>query len=92
MKLERKETGADRIAIIVNKVQKIENRKPVSDTTCYNVLARNGLVEAEKRIQAQYMNFEMSRPDKLIQADITTFNGVPIMTMGYSRIGYKHDN
>ncbi len=47
----RKETGADRIAIIVNQALKIENRKPVSDTTCYNVLARNGLVEAEKRIQ-----------------------------------------
>ncbi len=39
-----KETGADRIAIIVNQALKIENRKPVSDTTCYNVLTRNGLV------------------------------------------------
>ncbi len=42
------------------------------------------------------MNFEMRRPDELIQADITTFNGLPIMTMedDYSRIGMgnSHDN
>jgi len=82
----RKETGADTIAIIVNQTLKIKNRKPVSDTTCYSVLARNGLVEAEKKIQVQYN--KMSRPDELIQADITTFNGVPIMTMGYSRMGW----
>ncbi len=88
MKLERKETRVDRIVIIVNKALSVEGRKPVSDTTCYNVLARNGLVEA--RIQTQYMNFEMSRPDELIQADITTFNGVPIITMedDYSRMGW----
>jgi len=32
----------------------------------------------------------MSHPDELIQADITTFNGVPIMTMedDYSRMGW----
>ncbi len=67
-----------------------EARKPVSDTTCYNVLARNSLVEAEKRVQTQYMNFEMSHPDELVQAGITSLNGVSIMTMedDYSRMGW----
>jgi hypothetical protein len=41
--------GPERIAVIVNKGLEIEGRKRISDTTCYNVLARNGLVEAEKR-------------------------------------------
>ncbi len=73
--------GSERIAVIVNKGLEIEGRKGVSDTTCYNVLARNGLVEAEKRLQKEYKSFEWGRPDQLVQADITYFNGVPLMTM-----------
>lgn len=50
--------GPDRTAVIVNKGLEIEGRKRVSDATCYNVLVRNGLVEAEKRAQKEYRSFE----------------------------------
>jgi DNA-binding Lrp family transcriptional regulator len=82
--------GPERIAVIVNRGLEIEGRKKISDTTCYNVLVRNDLVEAEKRVQKEYKNFEYERPDELIQADITYFNGVPLMTMedDHSRKGW----
>lgn len=82
--------GSERIAVIVNRGLEIEGRKGVSDTTCYNVLARNGLVKAEKRLQKEYKTFEWGRPDQLVQADITYFNGVPLMTMedDHSRKGW----
>ena len=78
----------------MNKGLEIEGRKKVSDTTCYNVLARN--VEAERKLQKEYSTFERNDPDELIQADITYFNGVPLMTMedDHSRNGWatnKHD-
>jgi len=54
------------------------------------VLARNGLVEAERRLQKEYSTFGWNGPDELIQADITYFNGVPLMTMedDHSRNGW----
>ena len=63
--------------------------REVSDTTCYNVLARN--VEAERKRNTARLNGMI-----LIQADITYFNGVPLMTMedDHSRNGWatnKHD-
>jgi len=42
-------------------------------------------VEAE--MQAQYKNFEMSRPDELVQDHMTTFSGVP-MEGDCSRMGW----
>ena len=65
--------------------------REVSDTTCYNVLARNGLVEAERNRNTARLNGMI-----LIQADITYFNGVPLMTMedDHSRNGWatnEHD-
>ncbi|MFP3130764.1 MAG: hypothetical protein RXR51_04185 [Nitrososphaeria archaeon] len=45
----------------MNKGLEIEGRKKVSDTTCYNVLARN--VEAERRLQKEYGTFEWNDPD-----------------------------
>jgi len=35
--------------------------REVSDTTCYNVLARN--VEAERKLQKEYSTFEWNDPD-----------------------------
>ena len=53
----------------------------VTGTTCYNVMARNGLVEAERRLTKEYRSFEWGRPDELIQCDLTSFNGLPLLTM-----------
>jgi transposase len=81
--------GSEQLAAIVNESLKAESMR-ITDTTCYNILARNGLVEAERRLQREYRSFEWSRPDELIQGDLTNFNGHPILTMedDYSRKGW----
>ena len=73
--------GSDQLARIVNEGLTLEDRGPVTDTTCYNVLARNDLVEAERRARIRYRSFEWSHPDELLQCDLTTFNDFPILTM-----------
>jgi len=65
----------------VNEGLTLEARSPITDTTCYNILARNGLVEAERRAMKRYKSFEWGHPDELIQCDLTGFNGHPILTM-----------
>jgi hypothetical protein len=51
---------------------------------------RNSLIESERRIIKEYKTFEWGYPDELIQADITRFNGTPILTMedDHSRKGW----
>lgn len=83
--------GSEQLATIVNASLRVEDRGHwISDTTCYNILARNGLVEAERRAMRRYKNFEWKHPDDLIQSDLTTFNGVPLLTMedDHSRRGW----
>lgn len=54
----------------------------ISKTTAYNILVRHSLVDAEKKlIKEEYKSFEREKPDELVQADLTRFNGVPILTM-----------
>jgi hypothetical protein len=85
--------GSEQLATIVNESMRVENRdddKRVTDTTCYNILARNGLVEAERRGMKRYKSFEWGHPDELIQSDLTTFNGIPLLTIedDHSRRGW----
>jgi hypothetical protein len=84
--------GSEQLAAIVNESLSVESRNnlAVTDTTCYNILARNRLVEAEKRIRKRYKSFEWGHPDELIQSDLTSFNGVPILTLedDHSRRGW----
>src|SRR5205085_5076047 len=77
--------GSEQLSIIVN--QSTEHRN--SRTTAYNIMVRYELVKAEKLIQ-QYTFFERDRPDELVQADLTRFNGIPLLTMedDYSRKGW----
>jgi hypothetical protein len=74
----------------VNESLKIESKGRITDTTCYNILTRHDLVEAERRHQKKYKSFEWGHPDELIQGDLTSFNGYPIMTMedNYSKKGW----
>jgi cytidylate kinase len=53
----------------------------INKTTAYNILVRHSLVDAEKKIIKEYKSLERKKPDELLQADITRFNGVPILTM-----------
>jgi Homeodomain-like domain len=82
--------GSEQLATIVNEGLRLECRKPITDTTCYNILARNDLVEAERRVVKRYKSFEWGHPDELIQCDLTDFNGYPILTMedDHSREGW----
>jgi len=82
--------GSDQLAAIVNESLRLECRNPITDTTCYNILVRNDLVEAEQRAIKRYKSFEWGHPDELIQCDLTEFNGYPILTMldDHSREGW----
>lgn len=44
-------------------------------------MVRNGEIEIEVRLQKKWKFFEWGHPNHLIQADLTKFNGVPILTM-----------
>ena len=53
----------------------------ISKTTAYNILVRHSLVDAEKKLIKEYKSFERDKPNELLQADLTRFNGLPILTM-----------
>ena len=82
--------GTEQLANIVNKSLKVKQQQhgrydqhqlyTISKTTAYNILVRHSLVEAEKTDQ-EYKSFERDKPDELVQADLTRFNGVPLLTM-----------
>lgn len=65
------------------------NPRKVQPSTIYNILVRNRETDREKRIQNQYKSFEWSHPDRLIQSDLTKFNGgsTPTMLDDHSRKG-----
>jgi hypothetical protein len=82
--------GSEQLATIVNESLALESRDPITDTTCYNILVRHGLVKAETRAMKRYRSFEWGHPDELVQCDLTEFNGHPILTMedDHSREGW----
>ena len=75
--------GSEQLACIVNESLNLEHRynRHISKTTAYNILVRHSLVDAEKKLIKEYRSFERDRPDELVQADLTRFNGMPILTM-----------
>jgi hypothetical protein len=86
--------GSEQLANIVNESLNVEHRynqqqqqRIISKTTAYNILVRHSLVDADKKLIKEYKSFERDKPDELVQADLTRFNGVPILTMedDYSR-------
>ena len=74
--------GSEQLAAIRERRPRLSNPGiTITDTTCYNILARNDLVEAERRTMKRYRSFEWGHPDELVQCDLTEFNGLPILTM-----------
>jgi len=70
------------VAVLVNESFRREGRDvKVWPSTVYNILCRDGEIERERRIQNEWKRFEWGHPNRLIQADLTRFNGVPILTM-----------
>ena len=63
--------GPEQLATIVNESLRVESRDiKVTDTTCYIVLARNRLVEAERMMRKRYKSFEWGRPDELVRGHL----------------------
>ena len=62
----------------------------VHPRTVSRILIRRGIVESEKRAKKEWKHFEWGHPNQLIQTDLTTFNGIPLLTMedDYSRRGW----
>jgi transposase len=62
----------------------------ICEKTAYNILVRRGIIEAERRKIKEWRRFEWGHPNRLIQADLTLFNGIPILTTedDYSRKGW----
>jgi len=74
--------GPDDIAVLMGESSRRERKsRKFWSSTVYNILVRKGLIEREKRIQKGCQYFDWLRPNRLIQADLTKFNGVPILTM-----------
>ncbi len=78
--------GSEQLANIVNESLNVEEHRydqkyRISKTTAYNILVRHSLVDAEKKLIKEYKSFERDKPNELLQADLTRFNGVPILTM-----------
>ena len=79
--------GSEQLANIVNESLNVlqqhgyDQKYRISKTTTYNILARHSLVDSEKKIIKEYKSFERDKPDELLQADLTRFNGIPILTI-----------
>jgi hypothetical protein len=83
--------GPNDISVLINEsMKRNQNSFHLWPSTAYNVLVRTGEIDRERRIQKKYKSFEWGHPNRLIQADLTKFNGVSILTMGddHSRKGW----
>jgi hypothetical protein len=74
--------GSKPITALVNESRKRDsNPKMLYPSLVHNIIVRKGHIEQEKRIQTEWKHFEWGHPNRLIQADLTDFNSVPILTM-----------
>jgi transposase InsO family protein len=83
--------GPKDISVLINESMKRQKKRfHLWPSTAYNVLVRTGEIERERRIQKNYRSFEWGHPNRLIQTDLTKFNGIPILTMedDHSRKGW----
>ena len=86
----RRETGfgSDQIAVLLNESFKREQKqRRIHASLVYHVLVRNKVIKRERQRKKKLKFFEWGHPRHLIQADLTKFNGVTILTMldDYSR-------
>lgn len=83
--------GSFHISQIVN--ISLENQgksQRVNPRTVSRILVRRGVIESERRAKKEWKRFEWGHPNRLIQTDLTKFNGIPLLTMedDYSRRGW----
>lgn len=89
----REETGfgPHSISTIININLNNQDRNiRINARTITRVLARRGVIESERRAKKEWKRFEWGHPNRLIQADLTPFNGIPILTTedDHSRKGW----
>ena len=89
----REETGFGplSISVIANVTLNKQGRtERIAPRTVTRILIRKGIIEAEKRAKKNWRRFEWGHPNRLIQADLTSFNGTPILTSedDHSRKGW----
>jgi transposase InsO family protein len=83
--------GSFHVAQLVNISQENQRRvERLNPRTVSRILVRRDVIESEKRAKQEWKRFEWGHPNQLIQTDLTTFNGVPLLTMedDYSRRGW----
>lgn len=89
----RKRTGfgSDDLSVIINRSLELQG-KPLrlSPKRVYRILVRRGIIDAERRAMKEWRRFEWGHPNRLIQADLTYFNGRPLLTTedDHSRKGW----
>jgi len=83
--------GQNHLAQLIN-ISLEREGKPlrICGKTAYNILVRRGVIEAERRKAREWRRFEWGHPNRLIQADLTLFNGIPLLTVedDHSRKGW----
>ena len=89
----REETGfssANLCQIVNISLENQDKTERVIPRTVSRILVRRGVIESEKRAKKDWKRFEWGHPNQLIQADLTKFNGIPLLTTedDYSRRGW----
>ena len=89
----REETGfssANLCQIVNISLENQDKTERVIPRTVSRILVRRGVIESEKRAKKGWKRFEWGHPNQLIQADLTKFNGIPLLTTedDYSRRGW----
>jgi hypothetical protein len=83
--------GSSHLSLIVNISLENQGRpERVHPRTVSRILVRRGIIESEKRAKTEWKRFEWGHPNRLVQSDLTLFNGIPLLTMedDYSRRGW----
>jgi len=83
--------GPNHVSALINESLEREDRSErVYPSLSYGILVRNGVIERQRQERKDWKRFEWGHPDRLIQADLTKLNTVPILTMedDHSRKGW----
>jgi len=83
--------GPRHISSIVNEGNRRKGKNErISASSAYNILVRNGVIAREMQELKEWRRFEWGHPNRLIQSDLTEFNGVQVLTMedDHSRRGW----
>jgi hypothetical protein len=74
--------GTPSISTLVNEQFRVEGSvQKVGSSLAYKICLRNNLPKPPDEKPPDWEKFDWKRPNNLVQSDLTTFNGIPILTM-----------